>query len=192
MPLIVDHDARRREVGAIAARLIATSGLEGVTVRDVARIAGFSTAVVSHYFDNKRALLLFVYRMALMDSVARVQRRRDTGAGLQKCLEALLPLDRDRRDRWKIWFAFWGMAMEDAAFLAEQQQRGREARLLIVELLKTASDIPAASAEERDMQTRRLLVAVTGLSGQATYDPVDWPRARQRALLGMEIAALRG
>jgi len=128
MPLIVDHDARRREVGAIAARLIATSGLEGVTVRDVARIAGFSTAVVSHYFDNKRALLLFVYRMALMDSVARVQRRRDTGAGLQKCLEALLPLDRNRRDRWKIWFTFWGMAMEDAAFLAEQQQRGREAR----------------------------------------------------------------
>jgi len=159
MPLIVDHDARRREVGAIAARLIATSGLEGVTVRDVARIAGFSTAVVSHYFDNKRALL---------------------------------PLDRDRRDRWKIWFAFWGMAMEDAAFLAEQQQRGREARLLIVELLETASDIPAFSAEERDMQARRLLVAVTGLSGQATYDPVDWPRARQRALLGMEIAALRG
>jgi len=42
------------------------------------------------------------------------------------------------------------------------------------------------------MQARRLLVAVTGLSGQATYDPVDWPRARQRALLGMEIAALRG
>jgi len=38
-----------------------------VTVRDVARVAGFSTAVVSYYFENKRALLMFVYRMAALD-----------------------------------------------------------------------------------------------------------------------------
>lgn len=190
MPLIVDHDGRRREVAQIAARLIATAGLDAVTVRDIARAAQFSTAIVSHYFHNKRELLLFVYRTAMLDTIERVRRRRDRGADVQRCLEAILPLDRRRRDNWKIWFAFWGMAMEDALFMAEQQQRGREARLLYAELLDTASDIPAATAEVRDMQARRLLVVITGLSGQATYDPADWSPARQRAVLAAEIAAL--
>ncbi len=190
MPLVVDHDARRREVALIAARLIAASGLEAVTVRDVARVAGFSTAVVSYYFENKRALLMFVYRMAAFDTVERVRRRRNRGADIQRCIEAILPLDRQRRDRWKVWFAFWGMAGDDPEFAAEQQLRGREARMLFAELLETASTIPAETAEHRDIQARRLLAMVTGLSGQATYDPSDWPASRQRALLAVEIATL--
>ncbi|WP_380876646.1 transcriptional regulator [Sphingomonas sp. DBB INV C78] len=190
MPRIVDHEARRRDVARIAARLIAAAGLDGVTVRDIAREAGFSTAVVSHYFQNKRELLLFVYRNAMLETVVRVRKRRDRGNDIQKCLEAILPLDRSRRDNWKVWFAFWGMALEDAHFMAEQLQRGREARQLIYELLETASNVPARSPEERDMQARRLLATVTGLSSQSTYDPVDWPRARLCALLAAEIAAL--
>lgn len=190
MPKIVDHDARRRDVARIAARLIAAAGLDRVTVRDIAREAGCSTAVVSHYFQNKHELLLHVYRMAMADTVAQVRRRRDRGGDIVRCLEAILPLDRQRRDNWKIWFAFWGMAMEDAHFMAEQRKRGREARRLIVELLETASDIPADSPQVRDMQARRLLVAVSGLSSQATYDPTDWPAKRQSTLLAAEIAAL--
>jgi AcrR family transcriptional regulator len=190
MPLVVDHDSRRREVAEIAARLIAAAGLEAVTVRDVARVAGFSTAVVSYYFENKRALMMFVYRMALLDTIDRVRRRRDRGADLQRCLETILPLDRKRRDRWKVWFAFWGMAGDDPEFAAEQRLRGREARLLFAELLETASTVQAETAAERDMQARRLLAMVTGLSGQATYDPADWPPARQKALLAAEIATL--
>lgn len=190
MPKIVDHDARRRDVARIAARLIAAAGLDRVTVRDIAREAGCSTAVVSHYFQNKHELLLHVYRMAMADTVAQVRRRRDRGGDIVRCLEAILPLDRRRRDNWKIWFAFWGMAMEDAHFMAEQRKRGREARRLIAELLETASDIPAAAPQARDMQARRLLVAVSGLSSQATYDPTDWPAKRQSALLAAEIAAL--
>ena len=190
MPLVVDHDNRRRAVAEIAARLIAASGLEAVTVRDVARVAGFSTAVVSYYFENKRALLMFVYRMAMFDTIERVRRRQRRGAELQRCLETILPLDRQRRDRWKVWFAFWGMAGDDPEFAAEQRQRGREARMLFTELLETASGVGAGSEAERDIQARRLLAMVTGLSGQATYDPADWPPARQRALLAAEIASL--
>jgi len=190
MPRIVDHEARRRDVARIAARLIAVAGVEGVTVRDIAREAGCSTAVVSHYFRNKRELLFSVYRNAMTETVARVRRRRDRGADLQTCLEAILPLDRQRRDNWKIWFSFWATAMDDVRFMAEQRLRGREARQLIVELLETASDVSAASPETRDMQARRLLAVVAGLSSQATYDPADWPAKRLSALLAAEIAAL--
>lgn len=186
MPLIVDRELRRREVARVATRLIASRGLEGASIREIARAAGYSTTVVSHYFHNKRELLLFVYREAMIETVARARRRRDRGGSLAYCLEAILPLDRRRRDNWKVWFAFWGMAMADPEFLAEQQQRGREARLLLAELMNGDGSCPA----DDDLQARRLLIAVAGLATQATYDPADWPRERQRALLAAEIAAL--
>ena len=40
MPRVVDHEARRSEVAAVAADLIARRGLEGVSVRDVAAAGG--------------------------------------------------------------------------------------------------------------------------------------------------------
>ncbi len=190
MPLIVDREARRREVAHIATRLIAVNGLEGASVREIARAAGCSTAVVSHYFHDKRELMLFVYREAMRETIERARRRRDRGGDLAYCLDAILPLDRRRRDNWKLWFAFWGMAIADPLFMAEQRQRGREARALFAELICTTPGTDAASEEVREFAARRLLVAVSGLATQATYDPEDWPAARQRALIASEIAAI--
>ena len=185
MPLIVDHARRRREVAHIAARLIAERGLDGVSFREIARAAGCSTAVVSHYFRSKHDLLMATYRQAMEETVERARRRRARGGDLQRCCEAILPLDRRRRDNWKVWFAFWGMAMADAPFMAEQQRSGRDARRLFGELIPGAAD-----ADARDRQARRLLVVVSGIATQATYDPEDWPAHRQRAILAEEIAAL--
>lgn len=105
MPRIVDRAARRQAVARIATRLIADQGLDGASVRQIARAAGYSTAVVSHYFHDKRELLMFVYREAMNETVARARRRRQRGGTLGWCIEAMLPLDRRRRDNWKIWFA---------------------------------------------------------------------------------------
>ena len=65
MPVFVDHDERRRQVVAVASRLIAEAGLDAVTVRDVANAAGCSTAIVSHYFHNKKELLFLTYRASI-------------------------------------------------------------------------------------------------------------------------------
>ncbi|MFA5632728.1 MAG: helix-turn-helix domain-containing protein, partial [Porticoccaceae bacterium] len=72
MPLIVDHDARRDELSAVVAQLIATRGLEAVTVRATADAAGYSTRVVSHYFSGKRELLLYCYRYISERSTRRL------------------------------------------------------------------------------------------------------------------------
>jgi AcrR family transcriptional regulator len=189
MPLIVDRDARRSEVARIAARLIAQGGFDAASIREIARTAGYSTAVVSYYFRDKRELMLFTYREAMAETVARARRRRDRGGSVSHCLEALLPLDRRMRDNWKIWFAFWGMAMADPEFMAHQQRSGREARMLIAELLETAEGAVQQSAEQRDSHARRLLVTIAGLATQATYDPVDWSSKRQRTILAAEISS---
>ncbi len=190
MPAIVDHEKRRLEVARVAARLIIRSGLEAVTVRDIAAEAGYSTAVVSHYFRNKRELLLIVFRTVLEEATSEVERLRQSGADLQTCIAALLPLDDKRRGNWLIWFAFWGKAMTDPEFRAEQQQRGRESRQMIERLLSTTPGPFRDSGGDREMQSRRLLATLAGLATQGTFDPDDWPAERQCAVMAAEIAAL--
>ena len=188
MPAIVDHVARRRQVTQIAARLIAQAGPAATSIRAIAREAGCSTAIVSHYFHDKRELMLATYRFAMAGTIALARRRRDRGMSLASCLEAINVPARRRRDQWKVWFAFWGVAMADEAFMAEQQVRGREARALFAELIAAQAGLEDAAL--RDMQARRLLVVVSGLATQATYDPDEWPAARQRELIAEELAAL--
>ena len=192
MPVIVDHARRRLGVAEIAARLIVESGLDAVTFRDIAREAGYSTSVVSHYFRNKRDLLLFVYRMVTERAVEDVKAALASGADLQTCLEALLPVNEGRRANWRIWFAFWSMTSTDEELLAEQQRRGREARQLIERVLRmtSASRRKHLTDEDLEMQSRRLLATVVGLATQGVHDPEDWPAERLRAVLLREIATL--
>lgn len=190
MPIAVDHDQRRRDVVDIATRLIIDKGLENVSVRAIARQAGYSTAVVSHYFHDKAELMLMCYQTALSRAGERVEEAIGKHLPVQETLERLLPLDDAGRDNWKIWFAFWGMAMADERFQQEQILRGREAQALITRALDECANAPTAPAAGREMQASRLLAMLAGLATQATYDPEGWPAERQRAVLAAELASL--
>jgi AcrR family transcriptional regulator len=97
-------------IGA-AIRLIAKAGLEGVTVRDIAEAVGCSTAVVSHYFHNKRELLLLTYRATIDRSSERWEAA--SRGEIRAYLAELMPLDEERLDEWKVWLAFWAKAAQD-------------------------------------------------------------------------------
>lgn len=55
-PVNADAEATRRKVLGAASVLFAEHGLDGVSVRDVARGAGVSLGLVHHYFGSKDAL----------------------------------------------------------------------------------------------------------------------------------------
>lgn len=190
MPPPVDHEARRQQVAAIASRLLARAGLQAVTFRDIAREAGYSTAIVSHYFHNKRELLIYMFRSAAAGAVARVDGRHAEGGSLQECLEILLPLDEERRRDWQVWVAFWGQVSSDPELLAEQQRRAHDALNLVIRLLTDeyrGRDVPASVIE---LRARRLLTMVTGLATETVFDPQEWPPERQQAVLADELSTL--
>ena len=136
MPAVVDHDQRRRLVAEVAARLVAQGGAEAATVRAVAEAAGYSTKVVSYYFADKRALLLMTYRHAADHSSVVAEASQTEGApDAGAYILSLLPTTDGLRQDWMVWFAFWGMAITDPEFAAEQRLRVRRARERIAELL---------------------------------------------------------
>ena len=189
MPLIVDHEVRRREVAAVAARLIADSGLEAVTIRDVAQAAGCSTAIVSHYFHNKRELLLFTYRYSI--EVSRALTDASFGPGgdsLKTYISALMPFDELRRTHWKVWFAFWAKAVADAEFAEIQKECVRRTRGEIERILdRLHANLEIVAGTDRAFEARRLLVLIMGLAVQVVFDEEDWTLGRQRSFVEVEL-----
>jgi len=190
MPIYVDHHARRRQVVAVASRLIATAGLDAVTIRDVADAAGCSTAIVSHYFHNKRELLFLTYQ-GTIDRATERSEATFAVDDLRGFLAEIMPLDEERLMEWKIWLAFWAKAAADPAIADVQRNcvltmRGRI--LAVLERLERSGHlVPGLDLEHH---ARRLLVTITGMAIEVMFDPLDWPNERQHALIDPELNAL--
>ncbi|GLR68581.1 hypothetical protein GCM10010909_32620 [Acidocella aquatica] len=191
MPAIVDHDERRREVTEAAFRLVAKSGLAALTVRAVADEVGCSTAVVSHYFENKRQLLIQTYELSADRAASRFFAARDSQADLAGCLAVLLPLDAARADDWNVWFCFWGEAVADPELGMRQRARVANTIGFIATLLRR--DWPrlrTAGEPLVEHLASRILSALLGVAVQALFSPALWPPARQLQIITDELASL--
>ena len=178
MPAVVDHDARRAELARIAADVIAAEGVEAATVRAIARAAGFSTKVVSHYFQDKRALLLMTYRFAAGSSAqaaAESAGEDDATAYLLSLLPARPAMIRN----WKVWLAFWGFAFSDPDFAQEQREQVLAARDQLAAILARDARFSHLGAQTRVDAARDLMTTVMGVALQAAFDSKNWPAETQ-------------
>jgi AcrR family transcriptional regulator len=190
MPKYVDHHARRLLVTEVAAEIVAARGVEALTVRAVAAAAGFSTAVVSHYFFDKRDLLRSTFRAAANRSTSRFESAAAADRrSIVSCLEALLPLDDDSRRDWRVFVAFWGTAASDPELAIEQRDRVRSARGRIEHVLAEPTNAALGEPQLR-LVARSLLTLVQGIATQAVFDPADWTPRRQSEQLRLGVAAL--
>ena len=109
MPKIVDHDLQKEKFIGAAMRLIASKGLEGVTMRAVAAEAGLSYGSLFHYFDSKDDLLMHAVRYSTSAQTRRVNEYSSQHSGL-KALEHLLCddviINESSRDAWMVWMTF--------------------------------------------------------------------------------------
>ncbi len=188
MPRYVDHDARRRHIAATAAELVGTRGLDALTFRNVAEAAGASTTVLTHYFADKRDLLLATFDTVAQRSGERFDAAHGSGGGLRECLEALLPLDRERQTDWRLLTCYWGMAVSDPALAREQARHVRSAQRRIE--AKLCETDPATDPDDVELRARRLVSLVQGLGAHHVLDPRHWSAAKQRAVLAHELREL--
>ncbi|AEW93205.1 transcriptional regulator [Streptantibioticus cattleyicolor NRRL 8057 = DSM 46488] len=120
MPKLVDHEERRRQIAEAVWRIAARSGLESVTLRQVAAEAGFSMRLVQYYFTAKQQMLLFALRHLHEVSGERARRRLLGDARtptpreiLRAVLEEMLPLDEERRTALLVHLAYFVRSVED-------------------------------------------------------------------------------
>jgi AcrR family transcriptional regulator len=188
MPAIVDHDLRRVDIASAVERIVARAGIQSVTVRDVGREAGFSPAIVAHYFRNKLDLMTFTYVNARQRSSARVQAAMLAGGNCTACFAECLPVDALRQVEWQVWFGYWGMAAESAVIAEERQKGVDSSQLLFEQVFNNARD--RGELPERFnvvLHATRMQIFLVGVASMALQKPDDWPAAALMRALQTEI-----
>jgi len=182
-------------------KVLAAKGFGGLRLRAVAAEMGASTGLLTHYFPNKRALL--VYALDLLEQRNRERPRSaeppdgntpavEGFAMLRQVVLDVLPLDEESIAGNRIWVGSWDVALADPEFGAEHDRRYARSRDKLRTHIETAQrlgELPA-SADAADLAAG-LQSFFLGLVVQALLAPAHFPPQRQIALLDGYLAALR-
>lgn len=119
MPRQVDHAQRRRQIAEAVWSVVASRGLDAVSLREVAAEAGVSMGRVQHYFGSKDAMVLHACRAMAEVAYERavggaspdtdIASTAGTHAPRQAVRDVLLlgiPHDDAHRRGAGVWFAF--------------------------------------------------------------------------------------
>jgi TetR/AcrR family transcriptional repressor of bet genes len=188
MPKVVDHEKRREEIAEATWRVIERAGPHGANMREIAREAGQTTGVVTHYFRDKRELMAFAFGLMVDRSTSRMAETA-AGSGPTEALAQLLPLDEERRRETTVWLALVGASLADPGLAAELRRRYRRAREAALPEFRAAIE-EAAPAEDPEDVADALVAVVDGLTVNALTDPERYPPSRQLALLHRSLERL--
>jgi len=151
-------------------QLIGEHGVDGMTMRQVARTTGLSTGTINYHFTNKRGLIL-----AALDAAPAAPgggKAASPSVQLRALLHGFILEDDERRAWWRFWVEVTAQAARDHDLRERQRTRMSSQRQEVEELiqlgiqrgeLRTEID-PAALAEP-------LLALAYGLAVQQLISP---------------------
>ncbi len=118
-------DRREQIIGAVAA-CVSEEGIAGVTLRKVAKRAGATTGMLTHYYQNKMALL----KDASLSAERALRNRVLDRAGPEPGLEWLLAfVDESLRVEnagalpWTFWLEYWSYAAREPELATHYKAR---------------------------------------------------------------------
>lgn len=195
VPRIVDVEERRQALADAAARVIANGGLGAATLRDVAAEAGLTTGALTHYFADKRELLIFTLQASL-ERRRTAHPRLNSGNALNDLgvlLDGVLPISEASRLHWMVTIAFASQAAGDPELAAVQREAYRGFRRNVTALVTRAVErgqLPTSL--DPTTEAEALIALADGIAVQALFDPESWPADRQRQHLHRALRALAG
>ncbi|MGE0729342.1 MAG: TetR/AcrR family transcriptional regulator [Acidimicrobiia bacterium] len=193
MPKVVDHEQRRGEVAEAVLRLVARKGVGAVTLNDVALESGWSRGVLTHYFDNKDALLEASLRHGMRTIAANLAAAADgpeVRRALAQVLEEVLPLDERRLAFSRVYVGFMAEAIVSEHLQGYFGFNHAAWRDTIAALVRRGVQQGHIDAAVEPHPAADALAALTeGLRMRALFDAELTP-PRQRAVLDRWLAAL--
>ena len=181
MPKIVDHEERRLAIAHAAVDAIASRGLDGVKLTDIARAAGVTTGAVAHYFADKDAVLAAALETVCDRLFARIEETE--GVPTIDDVSLILPLDTEELQQWRVWLAYWGRAPFSENLREIHRQYYLELETVLAAKLEGQTDTPLDVAQA-------IISTVDGVGTRITLEPDAWPPERQKRLLRTLLAPL--
>jgi AcrR family transcriptional regulator len=179
-------DERKSTILDAVLRMIIDVGYTKMTIADVARVAGVSTALVHYHFSSKNELIAAALRAAsnddkrLRESIAAADATATTR--LERVLTGSLP--RDHPDAsWLLWIETWGETRREPAIRDVMDDLNRHEQTLLVELIEEGNAEREFACGEPTTAAERLMALRDGLAIQHTLFGVTHPAERYRDLL---------
>ena len=177
MPKVVDHGERRRELAEAVWRVILRDGVEGVSVRNVAAEAGWSTGALRHYVGTKEDLLASATQFLEERVRRRFEIKRYDGTPrevVRGLLCEVLPLDEERRTEGELWFAFAARSLVDPRIAEEHALVFDGVRELCHRVVHYMSEGGwLVSGLDPEIETARLHTLVDGLAVHGLMGRLD-------------------
>jgi AcrR family transcriptional regulator len=180
-------DARRDQMLAAAARLIAERGFSDTRIADVAERIGSSPALVIYYFGTKDSLLTEALRWSERSFYAAVEEMLGQTAALEERLDTLvawcLPDSDELPADWGLWFDLWVQAFRHPDVKKDRAALDQQWRDLIGRVVREGIEAGEIEAVDVDLFTITWAALLDGLVVQiALEDPrVDRALARRVA-----------
>ncbi|MFD1175173.1 TetR/AcrR family transcriptional regulator [Paenibacillus puldeungensis] len=173
MPKLIDHEQRKKQIAEATWRVILEQGMEGATVRNIAKEADISPGSLRHDFASQEDLLLYAMNLVKENAAARIESvamqdmpPREIALGI---LLELVPTNEETRAEMEVWFAFTAYfrkkrlsfdAQHDGIYMGVQHIIRQLDRL---HLLKKGVN--------KDMEAEMLYAMIDGLALHALLDP---------------------
>ncbi|WP_030978000.1 TetR/AcrR family transcriptional regulator [Streptomyces sp. NRRL S-1824] len=195
MPKVVDPGARRAAVAEAVWRLIRKHGLEGVSVRNVAREAGLSAGSLRHYFASQSEVLTFAMQLVIDRVRTRIQALElhpDPPAAAQQTIEELLPLDPERWAEAEVWLAFTARAQTQPALRVLRDTSYELLQNLCHRLVAALDQQGAAADRDLMIETERLYALIDGLVVHCVIRPDRVTPSLIQDVIARHLAQLTG
>jgi AcrR family transcriptional regulator len=195
MPKEVDHDERREELLEAVWQVIARDGMEGATIRAIAKETGWSTGVLAHYFGDKDDIIVSALRLAYERIAARWDAKLEGLTGVRALQELVLdnlPLDEERKLETELLMNYWSRLIRGQDGTPPPRRRGPLLIDLLAQLVADAQEaVEIRSDEAPEDIAERLLGLIDGFSLHSLLNPERLTRERQIALIQREFDRLQ-
>lgn len=182
-------------VTEVTAQIIAESGLERATFREIAAKCGVSKGVVEHHFADKSDILRKTLDWVNSRFVQREQRLTAKKTGLEAVrarLRCMLPLTAESVMEWKVRLHFWSMAVasaDDQIGMSVRLAGARERFRTDVENAIAAGEVP--SGVDPLLAANMLLHLVAGVACNMLVDPSYYNKRYRARIVDKAIEDLR-
>ncbi len=189
MPKVGMEPIRRQQLIAATMAAIDEVGLADATVMRIARHAGVSAGIISHYFGGKDGLLEATMRQILTDLGNAVAARRHAldNDSPRSHLQAIIEGNFDRSQVTgpvaKTWLAFWASSMHKPELARLQQVNDRR---LYSNLCAQFRRVMPQQDARYAARTLAALIDGLWLRGALTPEGLDAESARRAALATLD------
>jgi AcrR family transcriptional regulator len=190
MSRTVDREGQQDLLSRAVWQVLATRGLERLTIRAVASTAGCTTGLVMHRFPNRRSLLRHARQLLHERILARVETLEADAATAGEALRAVLrqgmALDEESANESVVWTGFLAAAVADEDLISLHRSSNAAWRRRVTRLVRAAGCEPEARAAT---VAAALIAMVEGAAALGAADPHAYPPGVQVAMLDTTLAA---